>query len=61
MADVQMISPPVYIYSDHGIHSVYGWYTPGSEIQPIVGNPDGPGVGPWRVYYGEDPWTMSPA
>ena len=28
--------------------------TPGGW--PIVGNPDGPGIAPWNVYYGEDPW-----
>jgi len=63
MADIQMISPPVYVFSDHGCHTVYGWITSippvdrgRVHVEPVVGNPDGPGIGPWSTYYGEDPW-----
>ncbi len=52
-----MISPPILIFSQHGTHDVFGWLDEeGMPLRPIVGNPDGPGVGPWELYYGEDPW-----
>jgi hypothetical protein len=53
-----MISPPLYVFSDHGCHSVFGWRETKATgaLEPIVGNPDGPGIGPWSTYYGEDPW-----
>lgn len=66
MADIQMISPPVYVFHDGAHVPVFGWYIQGAQdhachtqIVPIVSNPDGPGVAPWPVYYGEDPWTTS--
>ncbi len=60
MAEVQMISPQVYVFGDGGSrHTVYGWrIADGKNIEPIVGNPDGPGVGRWSLYYGEDPWHI---
>jgi hypothetical protein len=58
-----MISPPVYVYSKNGgnttAHTVFGWREENGRFTPIVGNPDGPGVGPWELYYGEDPWYTS--
>lgn len=60
MAEVQMISPPVYVFSGRDCITVFGWYVPAPDsrvpIEPIVGNPDGPGIGRWSTYYGEDPW-----
>lgn len=69
MASVQMISPPIYVYDAGGDeHTVFGWLVPDppaygpdrnpGRIQPIVANPDGPGVGPWLLYHGDDPWTI---
>lgn len=57
--EVHMISPPVYVYDAGGDgHAVFGWLVRvGAPITPIVANPDGPGVGAWHNYHGEDPWT----
>lgn len=59
-----MISPTVHVYGGdptrgeaRTYHIVYGWYiAPTGAIEPIVGNPDGPGLALWSLYYGEDPW-----
>jgi hypothetical protein len=63
MPDFRPISPTVRIYSKEGAktkaHEVFGWWTDGTawaHIHPVVANPDGPGVGPWFRFYGEDPW-----
>jgi hypothetical protein len=56
-----MISPTLYVYDAKGsVHTVFGWWTDGFGVQiaPIVANPDGPGVGRWRDYHGEDPWYL---
>lgn len=56
------ISPPTYVFTGEGDDekaiTVYGWYEIGGRIQPIVGNPDGPGIGVWAIYYGEDEWHI---
>jgi hypothetical protein len=56
-----MISPPVYVYGDSNeTHTVFGWREVKDNgsglLEPVVGNPDGSGIGPWSLYYGEDPW-----
>lgn len=61
--DAQMISPTLTVYLKEGAnakgYTVYGWYTPSLDhIEPIVRNPDGPGIGRWSLYHGEDPWSM---
>lgn len=58
------VGSPVHIYSGYGpdqkTYNVYGWlYDGASGFIPVVGNPDGPGVGPWTLFYGEDPWYAS--
>lgn len=64
MAEFKPISPPITIRDYIGnYHAVYGWVpgTPTSpNIIPVVGNPDGPGIGPWHQFYGEDPWYAAP-
>ena len=63
MADIQMISPPHYVHTSEEkgerAVTVYGWIVSAGVIEPVVGNPDGPGVGRWALYYGEDPWSVS--
>lgn len=65
VAEFQAISPPVYVFTGHlddddGAQclTVYGWWSADgwSTFEPVVGNPDGPGIGPWHRFYGEDPW-----
>lgn len=62
MADFRPVSPPVTVHSTAGAHTkahtVYGWYSRDdwTSMEPVVANPDGVGVGPWRLFYGEDPW-----
>jgi hypothetical protein len=52
-----MISPPVYVFDAQGVtHTVYGWEEINGRFEPIVGNPDGPGIAAWHVYHGEDPY-----
>lgn len=60
-----MLTLTLTVYSGDARHTVYGWWVPTadtatrtgvSSIEPIVGNPDGPGIGPWSLYHGEDPW-----
>jgi hypothetical protein len=65
LPEIQMISPPVYVFdlSDRA-YTVFGWLVTGSNttdatIVPIVANPDGSGIGPWTLYYGEDVWRAS--
>lgn len=59
------ISPPILIVVGDGsagesreMIPVYGWWSADEweHIHPVVANPGGPGIGPWRQYYGEDPW-----
>lgn len=60
--DFKPISPPVYVFDMQGnAHPVYGWATfdGWANFHPVVANPDGPGIGPWRNYYGNDPWKAS--
>jgi hypothetical protein len=62
MANFMPVSPPVYVYNGTGQKdTVIGWYSADhwGHIHPVVKNPDGPGAGPWRDYYGEDPWFLS--
>lgn len=67
MADFKPVSPPVTIYSGYGREqmsvTVYGWYSSMGDWylapEPVVANPDGPGIGPWSLYYGSDPWHAS--
>jgi hypothetical protein len=58
-----MVSPPVYVFRREGANTqavtVFGWRELNAIFEPIVGNPDGPGMGPWHLYYGEDPWYTS--
>ncbi len=57
-----MISPPLFAYTDDGDGvTVYGWREDkvDGKLEPIVGNPDGPGIGPWSVYFGADKFTVS--
>jgi hypothetical protein len=53
-----MISPPVSIFSGNQEIYVYGWREESGRFTPIVANPDGPGMGPWELYYGEDRWFI---
>lgn len=53
---VYMVSPPHTIWSEGREVLVYGWREKDGRFSPIVTNPDGPGIGPWEVYYGEDDW-----
>jgi hypothetical protein len=61
MSNIHMISPAVYVFGpDDRARTVYGWLDEeGVPLIPIVSNPDGPGIGPWHLYYGEDPWTAA--
>lgn len=54
-----MISPPLYVFDAAGeTFTVFGWRENkvGGTLEPVVGNPDGNGVGPWSLYHGDDPW-----
>jgi len=46
--------------TDGQTHSVFGWYSTDhwGHIHPVVANPDGPGIGPWPHFHGEDPWRL---
>lgn len=59
-----MISPPVeVIRTDNLWVKVYGWWEDPIVMRPpvpVVANPDGPGIGLWTTFYGEDPWYTSP-
>lgn len=60
MGNYHMISPPAYIFTaEGGAITTFGWFEPdhGGPLEPVVGNPDGPGIGRWSTYYGQDPWT----
>lgn len=62
MAEFQAVNPPVRIYSaGETEHFVHGWWSADewTTFQPVVRNPDGPGIGPWERYYGRDPWTIA--
>lgn len=57
---VHMISPPAYVFTaEGGAITVFGWSETKANgyLEPIVGNPDGPGIATWSTYYGQDPWT----
>lgn len=46
---------------DRPLIVVIGWWsdTGWDTMEPVIANPDGPGVGNWRRFYGSDPWEMS--
>jgi hypothetical protein len=53
----QMISPPIRIRDAGGtIYNAYGWHIFRGVFTPVIANPDGPGIGDWMLYFGEDPW-----
>lgn len=39
---------------------IFGWWTADDwlNIEPVVANPDGPGMAAWRFYFGSDPWKV---
>jgi hypothetical protein len=62
MASFKVVNPPVYGTNDEGaLFSIFGWWSDDGweTFEPVVGNPDGPGVGPWHVFCGEDRWTLA--
>lgn len=61
MADFKPVSPPFQIADAGGTaYTVVGWYSADlwDHIHPVVKNPDGPGVAPWILLFGEDPWHI---
>lgn len=59
--DFKPISPPIYVFkADGNAVTVYGWATADGWLtyEPVVANPDGPGCGRWRNFYGSDPWRL---
>lgn len=65
MADFKPAPYREYVYDNLGTaYRLVGWYSMHGEwepssMEPVVPNPDGPGVGRWRVFHGEDPWSLS--
>jgi hypothetical protein len=67
MAEFHPVSPPVYLFDAGGeCRTVFGWFQyldaaglKSETLVPAVANPDGPGIGPWTTYFGDDPWTMT--
>lgn len=39
---------------------IFGWWSQDEwlNIEPVVANPDGPGLAPWHFYFGDDPWKV---
>lgn len=61
MAKFEPVNPPAYVFDrDGNAIRVFGWTSVDdwATAEPFVGNPDGPGAGPWHRFYGEDPWTL---
>lgn len=58
---VHMISPPLFVYDAAGeAYTAVGWSETkaNGRLEPIINNPDGPGVGTWSTYHGDDPWAI---
>ncbi len=39
---------------------IFGWWSQDDwmNIEPVVANPDGPGMAAWHFYFGDDPWRI---
>lgn len=62
MADFKPVGHDLFVYSATGRHAVFGWWSSSdweTAFEPVVQNPDGPGIGPWFLYYGSDPWSTA--
>lgn len=63
MADFKPAPYKSYVYDvGGGGHLLVGWmsYTDWVSMEPVIPNPDGPGVKPWSVIHGRDPWNLGP-
>lgn len=53
---------PFFVTTEDGTPYVaVGWYSATGDWvcpQPMVENPDGPGIGPWGIYHGDDPFYV---
>lgn len=64
MASFHALSDRAYVYDAAGeAHVLIGWLhntgMSGDRFEPVVENPEGSGVGPWKLFHGDDPWTLS--